>query len=96
MVVMDMMVMVTDMVMIPEGLAVVAAASVLQAPPAIPLTLPAVVGAEVGVHLVPVIGKALVCVPLPILDLALTTMEEDVMALSLCPLWLLQQSLAAV
>ena len=88
--------MVTDVVAIPGDLAVVAAASVPQAPPVTPVTLPATVSVEVGAHLEQVPGEALVHVLLLILGHALMTVGRDVMALSLCPLRQLQQSLAAV
>ena len=88
--------MVTDVVVIPGGLAVVAAASVPQAPPVTPVTLPAANSVEVGAHLEQVPGEALVRVPVLIPGHALMTVRRDVMALSLCPLRQLQQSLAAV
>ena len=88
--------MITDAVAIPNGLAVVAAANVPQAPQATPVILPATVSVGVGAHLEQVPGEALVRDPVPVLSHALMTVGRDVMALSLCPLRQLQQSLAAV
>ena len=88
--------MVTDAVVITTGLAVVAVASVPQAPPVTPVILPATVNVGVGAHLEQVPGEALVRVPVLTLGHALMTVRRDVMALSLCPLRQLQQSLAAV